>query len=110
MKYNNINELDARIENIIKKTVENYYTDWKNYDRPKYMRFKGSADQDDKKLILLARRYGTYLIKTADIKAGDDWATTLYNYYQDQERTTYYYIDLETLECKKIDPATYKVA
>lgn len=110
MKYNTIAELDNRIENIIKKTVEAYYTDWKNYDRPKYMRFKGSSDRDDKNMILLARRYGTYLIRTADIKAGEDWANTLYTYYQDQEHTTYYHIDLETLECTKIDPKTYKVA
>lgn len=110
MRYENINELDNRIEKIIKKTVENYYTDWKNYDRPKYMKFKGSQDKDDKQLILLARRYGTYLIKTADIKAGEDWANTLYDYYKDQERTTYYYIDIDTCECKQIDPYTYKIA
>ena len=35
MKYPNIDSLDQRIEAIISRTVKHYYTDWKNYDRPK---------------------------------------------------------------------------
>lgn len=109
MKYPNIDLLDARVERIIDGTVEHYYTDWKNYDRPKYMKFKGSSDQADKKMILIARACGTYLIRIEDIKSGDDWAVTLYNYFQEQEHATYYMIDLNRLEVKKIDPATYEI-
>ena len=104
MKYPNIDSLDQRIETIISRTVKHYYTDWKNYDRPKYMSCKGSADKDDKKLVLIARSCGTYLVKVADIKAGDNWAVTIYNYYQEQEKADYYMIDIESLEIKKITP------
>ena len=107
MKYTDINILDQRIENIVDRTVKHYYTDWKNYDRPKYMKFKGSSDKEDKDLILIARACGTYLIKTADIKNGDDWANTLYEYFQTQERAIYYHININNLECKLIDPAQY---
>lgn len=107
MKYSNINALDSRIEKIISGIVKHYYTDWKNYDRPKYMKFKGSSDRADKELILIARECGTYLIRIADIKAGDDWAVTLYNYFQEQEHGQYYYININKLEAVKIDPATF---
>lgn len=106
MKYNAIKELDARIEREVKRTVENYYTDWKNYDRPKYMKFKGSNDREDKQLILIARACGTYLIRTADIYR-NDWATTLFEYYQTQERASYFLIDLSRLSFQKIDAAAY---
>jgi hypothetical protein len=104
MKYPTIDSLDQRIEKIISQTVKHYYSDWKNYDRPKYMGLKGSDKKEDKKVILIARTCGTYLVRVADIKAGDAWATTIYNYYQEQERADYYLIDIESLEVKKIKP------
>ena len=110
MKYQNINELDKRIEKIISATVKHYYTDWKNYDRPKYMKFKGSADTADKDLILIARECGTYLIRTEDIKTGNEWAKALVEYFQTQESADYYHININKLEVKKIDPATAKAA
>ena len=110
MKYNNINLLDSRIEKIISSTVKHYYTDWKNYDRPKYMKFKGSSSQADKELILIARTCGTYLVKIADIKAGETWANTLIEYYSTQESADFYYINLRTLEVKRIQPETIKKA
>lgn len=109
MKYNNINLLDARIEKIISSTVKHYYTDWKHYDRPKYMKCKGSADKADKELILIVRSCGTYLVRIADIEAGDNWANTLIEYYQTQEQATYYYINITTLEARRIDPASIKL-
>jgi hypothetical protein len=110
MKYQNINELDRRLEKIIDTTVKHYYTDWKNYDRPKYMSFKGSPLKADKKMILIVRACGTYLVRTEDIKNGDKWANTLIEYYQTQEHASYYLINLDKLEIKKIDPATAKAA
>ena len=110
MKYKDINEMDLRVEKIIDTTVKHYYTDWKNYDRPKYMSCKGSSRQADKELILIARACGTYLVKMADIKAGDDWANTLINYFQNQEHADYYYLNLRTYEVKKIQPETIKTA
>ena len=109
MRYPNIDAMDARVEKIISSTVKHYYTDWKHYDRPKYMKFKGSEDQADKTMVLIARECGTYLIRVEDIKAGDDWANTLYSYFHTQETGTYYLIDLNHLEVKKIDPETYEI-
>lgn len=106
MKYHTIDELDARIERIVKRTIEHYYTDWKNYDRPKYMGFKGSTDPEDKEMILIVRACGSYLIRTADIYR-NTWATTLFEYYQTQERATYYEINLNKLSIQKIEPDAY---
>lgn len=101
-----INALDQKIERIVKRTVKHYYTDWKNYDRPKYMGFKNSNDREDKEMILIARECGTYLVRTADLYKSD-WATTIYEYYMTQETAHYYLINLDSLTIKKIDPETY---
>ena len=106
MKYHTINELDTALEKVVRRTVEHYYTDWKNYDRPKYMGFKGSKDPQDKELIAIVRACGTYLIRTADIYK-NDWTTTLFEYFQEQEHATYYHISIDRLTLKKIDPAQY---
>lgn len=109
MKYKNINELDARIERIIKKTVEAYYTDWKNYDRPKYMGLKGSRDRKDKKMILIARKCGTYLLTLDEIEKRESAALIYEYYYNTQEATNsnYYLIDLDRISIEKIDPEIY---
>ena len=108
MKYKTIDELDARIERIIKKTVQSYFTDWKNYDRPKYMKLKGSRDRSDKEIILIARDCGTYLLTTKEIETRTG-AATIYEYYYTQDtRSTYYLINLDRLTINKIDPATFR--
>lgn len=103
MKYNNIDALDARIEKIIKTTVKFYYTDWKNYDRLKYMKCKGSRRAEDKTLILIARKCGTYLLRQADIDAGAG-ARDIFEYYTQYEPagSTFYKIDIDALTIKKI--------
>ncbi len=106
MKYKTIDELDARIERIITGTVKHYYTDWKNYDRPKYMKLKGSANPADKHMILIARECGTYLL-TLEAIENSIGAATIYEYYQTQERGTYYLINLDRLTIEKINPVAY---
>ena len=108
-RYKNINELDARIERIISKTVQAYYTDWKNYDRPKYMRLKGSNRKEDKQMILIARTCGTYLYTLEELQ-DYPWAGTVYEDYQNTDRATYYRVNLDKLTIEKIDPTTYKIA
>lgn len=102
MKYATIDALDARIERIIKATVINYYTDWKNYDRPKYMKYKGSQDRREKRLILSVRKTGTYIYTEADKDERDTWPNTLWNYFHDQERADHYRIDLDRLTIEKL--------
>ena len=107
-KYKTIDELDARIEKIVKGTVKHYYTDWKNYDRPKYMKLKGSRDRNDKTMVLIARDCGTYLL-TLDAIENSTGAATIYEYYYTQDtRSTYYLINLDRLTLEKIDPATFR--
>lgn len=108
MKYKTIEELDARIERIIKKTVQSYYTDWKNYDRPKYMGLKGSKDRKDRTAVLIARKCGTYLLTLDEIETRES-AATIYKYYYQQEATSsnYYLINLDRLTIERIDPEQY---
>ena len=108
MKYQSITALDNRVEKIIDRTVKFYYTDWKNYDRPKYMRYKGSQDLEDKKMILIARECGTYLVKISDIQSGGEWANALIDHYSINEHSDFYYINLLSLECKKVAPEEIK--
>ena len=107
MKYQNIDALDARIEKIIKGTVKHYYTDWKNYDRPKYMGLKGSKKAEDRKIILIARECGTWLYSLDQI-ATNEPAATVYKYYYTQDRGDYYLIDLDRMEITRIDPEAYR--
>lgn len=97
MKYKTIEELDTKIENIVKRTVKHYYSDWKDYDRPKYMGLKGSEDQDDKHLILLVRPCGTWLLRQCDVDNKVEWAKSVFDYYHTADKSDYYYIDLEAL-------------
>ena len=107
MRYENIDALDKKLESLISRKVKSYYSDWKNYDRPKYMCFKGSSDRKDKDFLVLIRRCGTYIIRTCDIFVSDV-ATTLFEYYHTQDRSDYYYVNLEKLELKKIkDPVAF---
>lgn len=99
MKYNTIDLLDLHIENIVKRHVKHYYTDWKNYDRPYYMKLKGSPRKADKKLILIVRDCGTYLY-TIDELYNYDFGRTVCTYYG--ESASYYSIDIDNLTCKKM--------
>ena len=107
MKYKTIQELDSRIERIVRKKIECYYTDWKNYDRPYYMQLKGSDRREDKKLLLIVRTCGSYLYTLEQLKTYE-FAATVYEYYYTQDHGDYYIIDLDRLSIEKIDPAEYK--
>ena len=100
MKYNDQNALDAAIEKIVRKKVQYYYTDWKNYDRPKYMCCKASSQRTDKELVLIARSCGTYLLRKSDIR-DNKYVRAIYEYFADQESADYYDIDLLNLTVKK---------
>lgn len=94
MRYASEIEMDNKIERIVKAKVKYYYTDWKNYDRPKYMGIKGSKARQ---MILIVRTCGTYLFTTEELK-DYDFAKTVYEYYMDYESADYYYIDLDKRE------------
>lgn len=97
MRKYDINKLDRQVESIITKTVKHYYTDWKNYDRPKYMRLKGSKENS---ALLIARTCGTYLYSESELNT--DYAKTVVSYYTNQEPANIYRIDFLTGTVKLI--------
>lgn len=103
MKFENIDLLDKKIESIIDFRVKSYYSDWKKYDRLKYMVKKGSEDMQEKKLVLIARTAGTYLFSEKELE-NYDFALTCLDYYFNQERYSswFYYIDIDSLYFKKL--------
>lgn len=91
-------ELDKKIENIIKKHVKYYYTDWKNYDRPKYMKLKGMKP---KTIYLIVRKCGTYIFSGEEIETSET-AKTIIKYYLEQEPANIYDIRLKAGTIKLI--------
>ena len=105
MRYPTIDAMDARIESIISRKVKYYYSDWRNIDRPAYMRYKGSNDRRDRRLVLIARESGTYLLRESDVTKGNTNAAYIYDYYNGNGGGTdndFYMIDLDALTVKKI--------
>lgn len=91
-------ELDNRIENIVKKTVKYYYTDWKNYDRPKYMTYKATKQND---IFLIVRTCGTYIFSNHDLNRSYE-ARTILRYYKEEAAANIYSINLTKGTCKLI--------
>lgn len=103
MKYNTIDLLDSKIESIIKHRVKHYYSDWKNYDRVKYMRLKGSENKKDKYMILLARTCGTYLFSGEELETYKFSYDCIDYYYNAEKQNTFFYaIDLNKMTVKKL--------
>lgn len=104
-KFKTIIDLDNAIEKVIKKTVQAYYTDWKNHDRPKYMKLKGSTDPREQLIILVARKCGTYLYSYNDlIDKNYNFPLECLDYYFNYERhnTDFYIIDLNRKSLEKL--------
>jgi hypothetical protein len=72
------------------------------------MGLKGSDKKEDKKIILIARNCGTYLL-TLDAIENNRSTAAIYDYYFMYETGNYYFIDLNNLEVKKIDPETFQI-
>lgn len=106
-KYKTIDELDARIERIIKNKLEAYYTDWKNYDRPKYMKMKGSRNRDEKQIMIIARQCGCYLFTLEELK-NYAFAMTCLEYYGGNDKNDFYLVNLDRLTIEKINPLEYE--
>lgn len=99
MKYRTIDELDARIERIADKTIQHYYTDWKNYDRPYYMKLKGSTRREDKDILWIARESGSYLYTLDELKSYEHGRVVCeYEWIG----TRYFRINLESLTIKEL--------
>ena len=102
--YKNTSEILMTLDNIINKHVKHYKTDWDQHDRPKFQTCINSKNLDDKKLILIARDCGTWLLYASEINKPDSTARTIYNYYlpggpdnPKRNPNKYYRIDLLAL-------------
>ena len=104
MYYNNLKELDNRVNQIVHNKVKRFLTDWTNYDWPLFEKAKNSKCATDKELLLIARECGTYLFTVEDLKNADSSAHILYNFWYQStpKEVTYYYINLKTFEVRMI--------
>jgi len=102
MKYKNIDDLDRAIERQASRIIKHYYTDWKNYDRPTYMGFKGAKERTKKHILILFRECGSYIFSEWDFLDRKTPAEII-DYYlmQDRRGNVYFFVDLEKLTLKK---------
>lgn len=79
--YKTFDEIMATLDRLVKRQVKHYLTDWTDYDIPRLNESLKSSDRSDKKLTLIVRDCGTWLIYTDDISKPGTGANTIYNYY-----------------------------
>ena len=110
MKYNTIDELDTAIERTARRIIKSYYTDWKNYDRPTYMGYKGATERTKKHILVLFRECGSYIFSDFDFMDRSTPAEIVSYYlnYENDNKTRYYFIDLDKLTFTKAEPDTVK--
>lgn len=102
MRYQDINALDEAIERRADRYIKHYYSDWKNYDRPAYMGYKGASERTKKHILILFREMGSYIFSDWDFLDRKAPAEII-DYYltQDRHGNYYFFVDLEKLTLKK---------
>lgn len=96
MKFNSIDAMDTYIEKLVRRKIQAFYTDWKNYDRVEYMAAKGSGST----MLLMVRDTGSFIYRIDDVNVEN----VIVNYYTDYEaeRHDYYILDTKNLTIKKV--------
>ena len=80
-KYKDFADFMQALENLVKKYVKHYKSDFYNYDIARLEENNASKELTDKKLTFIVRDCGTWLIYTDDINKPGTGANTIYNYY-----------------------------
>lgn len=80
-KYKDFTDFIQALENLVKKYVHHYQSDFYNYDVSRLEENNASQEATDKKLTFIVRDCGTWLIYTDDINKPGTGANTIYNYY-----------------------------
>lgn len=80
--YKDFSELMTQLDSMARKKVKHYFTDWTEYDIPNLKKYMASTDRIEKRLTLILRDCGTWLIFTDDINKPGTGANTIYNYYK----------------------------
>ena len=89
--------MDTYIEKLVRRKIQAFYTDWKNYDRVEYMAAKGSGST----MLLMVRDTGSFIYRIDDVNVEN----VIVNYYTDYEaeRHDYYILDTKNLTVKKVN-------
>ena len=100
-KYKDFNEFMAALTKLAKKQVNHYYTDFTDYDIPRLEKLNASKEKSEKRLIIILRDCGTWLIFADDIRNPETTSHTIYNYYlpngvdnPKRNPNKYYYLNL----------------
>ena len=98
--FDNINSLYDYIERQAKRTIKFYYTDYKNYDRPRLMTF---AYDKEPEIYLILRKCGSYIYTAAELlDPGYDFPAYVMDYYTSDESAKYYKLNMKTLTVETI--------
>lgn len=99
----NKKELLSKMENIVKRYVKHYKSDFYDYD------LDTLKSENEKKYIWIVRECGTFLLDINRLKDSEkeNSARIIYNYYLDNNR--YYKVDLKKGSIKKYNPVELKV-
>ncbi len=107
--YKTFDEIMTTLDRLVKRQVKHYLTDWTDYDIPRLNESMASTDKSDKKLTLITRDCGTWLIYTDDISKPGTGANTIFNYYKPggvgssrRNPEKFYNIDLSALTITQI--------
>lgn len=104
MRYENLQQLDARIESIIEKKVKCYKSDWEKYDRPSYEKFK---KEKDGRAVLIARECGTWFFTEKEAIESEEVRLILKTYNDpvySPDSNDYYIINISNYQIVKINP------
>ena len=92
-------ELLNKMENIVKRYVKHYKSDFYDYDLHELKK------ENEKKYVWIVRESGTFLLDIGKLKNPEkenDGTRIIYNYYLDDNR--YYKVDLKKGSIKKYNP------
>ena len=99
-RFEDINGLYSYIEKKAKQTIKFYYTDYKNYDRPRLMAF---AYDQEPEVYLILRKCGSYIYTAAELlDPGYDFPAYVMDYYTSDESAKYYKLNMKTLTVETI--------
>lgn len=96
-RYKTIDDLHAYIERQARQTIKLYYSDWKNYDRPKLMDATGKRTT----AYIIFRECGSYFFTEKRAKESET-ARAILEYYTTDKSAKYYKIDLYALTAERI--------
>ena len=98
--FKTIDELHTAIEKKADKIIKQYYTDFKNYDRPEIMRHTGAKTRE---VYLILRESGSYIYSLEELLNLDrEFPVVVMDYYTNDKTAHYYKIDFSRFTLEEI--------